>query len=52
MLRLTLPEIQHFKKVAAEHEAWRNTMSAGLGQPEQEELYRLLGRMRSALADG
>ena len=52
VVRLTPAGVQHFKKMAAEHEEWLNTMFAGLGQPEQEELYRLLGHMRSVLAEG
>ena len=52
VVRLTPDGAKHFKKMAAEHEEWLNAMFAGLGQPEQEELYRLLGHLRSVLADG
>ncbi|WP_231943240.1 MarR family winged helix-turn-helix transcriptional regulator [Hydrogenophaga crassostreae] len=52
VVRLTPAGVQQFEKMAAEHEEWLNTMFAGLGQPEQEELYRLLGHMRSVLAEG
>ena len=52
VVRLTPAGAQHFKKMAAEHEEWLNTLFAGLGQQEQDELYRLLGHMRSVLAEG
>jgi DNA-binding MarR family transcriptional regulator len=52
VVRLTPAGTQHFKKMAAEHEEWLNTLFAGLGQQEQDELYRLLGHMRSVLAEG
>lgn len=52
VVRLTPLGVEHFEKMAAEHEEWLNGMFAGLGLPEQEELYRLLGHMRSVLAEG
>ena len=52
VVRLTPAGVEHFEKMAAEHEEWLNGMFAGLGLPEQEELYRLLGHMRSVLAEG
>jgi DNA-binding MarR family transcriptional regulator len=51
-VRLTPAGIQRLRVMAAEHEEWLNTMFTGLGQPEQEELHRLLGILRSVLSKG
>lgn len=50
VVRLTPAGVQHFRKMAAEHEQWLNDMFAGLGLAEQDELYRILGHLRAVLA--
>ena len=50
VVKLTPEGTVQFKKMAAEHEQWLNGLFSGLGQAEQDELYRLLGHLRSVLA--
>jgi DNA-binding MarR family transcriptional regulator len=52
VVRLTPAGVQHFEKMASEHEDRLTTVFTGLGQPAQEELSRLLGLIRSVLAEG
>ena len=40
-----------FEAMALEHRAWVNDLMAGLEATEQEELYRLLNKLRQSLED-
>ncbi|MDB5705528.1 MAG: MarR family transcriptional regulator [Sphingomonas bacterium] len=50
IVRLTPKGAAHFADMAKEHHRWIDAMLAGLGRTEREQLFALLGKLKTSIA--